>query len=430
MARKKFRNSGRLIPSSERSFQEYLINQPVPQTSRTELIRLVRGGEDTYLELKIKLSNPERIAQEIVALANTAGGTIIFGVTDQLRIEGVRNPELVQDELIRICREEIYPPIVPFLDSIAFDDGRQVVSLNILPKNRPYRTNDGKFYLRIGDEKREATREELSTLIDEVRPLFYENIPLENVDEDDFDDSLLWSFADGFEKSSHPRNGYETENFLKRDLLLAVGNQDNFLPTVAGILLFGKNEKIAEILPRASVAMIRWAGVEGNAELVERKVVHGNLLTLYESILQFIEQYCDLWKHQSKKSKPLDDSPIESRGNYHLYSVKEAVANLLTHRDLALRDIETKISIYDNYIEFINPRRTNGFVPPASRAIRYGITQRINPQISAIFSRREYGINLPRGGLPMILKQSQHFSGKKAELYTTNDAFKLKIYSA
>lgn len=428
MARKKFRNSGRHVSSSKRTFQEYLINQPVPQTSRTELIRLIRGGEDTYLELKIKLSNPERIAQEMVALANTAGGTIIFGVSDQLRIEGVRNPEGVQDELRRICREEIYPPLVPLLDMIAFDDGRRVVALDIDGKNRPYRTRDGKFYLRIGDEKREATREELSALVDETRPLFYENIPLPGLTERDFDDTLLWSFAEAFEKDPLGRNGYETGNFLKKDLLLAVGGREEFLPTVAGVLLFGRNEKIAEALPRASVTVARQTGTGG--ETIERKVLSGNMLTLYESIVGFIETYCDLWKHKSKKSRAPKDGPVEARGNYHLYSIREAVANMLVHRDLALRDIATRVLITDDAIEFVNPRRTQGFVPPASRAIRYGITQRVNPQIAAVFSRREYGVNLPRGGLPMILKQSQHFSGRKAELYTTNDKFKLKIHRA
>ncbi|MGI8542357.1 MAG: AlbA family DNA-binding domain-containing protein [Aridibacter sp.] len=436
MARKKFRNSGRYTSSSEHSFQEYITNQPAPITTRSELIRLIRGGEDTYLELKLKLSNPERIAQEIVALANTAGGTIVFGVTDQLRVEGLRNPESVQDELIKICRQEIYPPLVPYLDTIAFDDGRRIIALDVEGKQRPYRTKAGKFYLRIGDEKREATREELSVLIDENRPLYYENIPLEGLSENDFDDALVWSFAGGFEKDLTGKNGYETRNFLQKDLLLAVGTKDAFLPTVAGILLFGKNEKVAEILPRASVMVNRYSGDDKNSELIERQIFSGNLLTLYESSIKFIEQYCDLWKHKSKKqtadkeADKQDFISVNARGNYHIYSVKEAVANILMHRDLALREIDTEVVIYDNSIEFINPRRTNGFVPPASKAIRYGITQRVNPQIAAIFSRREYGINLPRGGLPMILKQSQHFSGIRAELYTTNDKFKLKILSA
>jgi len=101
------------------------------------LLRLVRGGEDTFLELKVKLSNSEKIAQEIVALANTGGGVIVFGVNDQMRIEGVDDPESVQEELVRICREEIQPPLVPFVDRIAFDSGRRVVALAVEGKRRP-----------------------------------------------------------------------------------------------------------------------------------------------------------------------------------------------------------------------------------------------------------------------------------------------------
>src|SRR5256885_16893249 len=137
MPRRKFRHSQRFESSNESSFQEYLLNQPGPTTTRTELLRLIRGGEDTYLELKVKLSNVERITQGIVALANTDGGTIIFGVNDQLRIEGVSNPEWVQQELGRICREDIVPPVIPLIDTIAFDSGKRIVALDINGKHRP-----------------------------------------------------------------------------------------------------------------------------------------------------------------------------------------------------------------------------------------------------------------------------------------------------
>src|SRR5207244_11433357 len=102
MARRRFRSNQRHEPSTERSFQEYFLSTPAPQTSRVELLRLIRGGEDTFLELKVKLSNTEKIAQEIVALANTGGGVIIFGVNDQMRIEGVDDAESVQDELVKM----------------------------------------------------------------------------------------------------------------------------------------------------------------------------------------------------------------------------------------------------------------------------------------------------------------------------------------
>ncbi|HSK73373.1 MAG TPA: RNA-binding domain-containing protein [Pyrinomonadaceae bacterium] len=427
MPRRKFRHSQRFESPSERSFQEYLLNQPAPQTTRTELLRLIRGGEDSFLEFKVKLSNPEKIAQEIVALANTEGGTMIFGVSDQLRIEGVDNPERVQEELVRICREEIYPPLLPLIDCIAFDSGRRIVALDIEGKRRPYRTREGRFYWRVGSEKREATREELSVWLDEIRPLFYENIPVFGAGENDFDDALLWSFAGAFDEEIAAGYAYQTGEFLKKDLLLAVGNSETFMPTVAAVLLFGKNERIAELVPRSTILAVR---VSGSSQVVEESELTGNLLTTYESAMNFIGRYCDLWKNKPKKSQINKDSPVEARGNYHLYSVREAVANALIHRDLALRDIPTRIFIYDDAIEIINPRRTNGFVPPASRAIRYGITQRINPQIAAIFSKREYGANVPKGGLPMVLRQSRQFSGKRPDIYTSGDEFKLRIYSA
>jgi hypothetical protein len=71
--------------------------------------------------------------------------------------------------------------------------------LDIDPKRRPYRTRDGRFYIRIGAEKREISRGELSVWLDEIRPLAYENVPLAEVVETDFDDALLWSFADAFD---------------------------------------------------------------------------------------------------------------------------------------------------------------------------------------------------------------------------------------
>ncbi len=428
MPRRKFRHSQRFETQADRSHAEYLLSQPAQLTTRTELIRLIRGGEDTYLELKVRLSNSEKITQGIVALANTNGGTIVFGVNDQLRIEGVANPEWVQEELARICREEIVPPITPLIDTIAFDSGKRVVALDVQPRRKPYRTRDGRFYMRFGSEKREVSREQLSMWLDEIRPLGYENIPLFTAEPGDFDDGLLWTFAGAFEEVSPTINLYQTADFLKKDLILAVGVADEFFPTVAAMVLFGKDERVQELFPRSVVTVARYSGDNGGAQLVEKLEIKGNLHTQNEAILRFIERYCDLEKEKPKKSLHLVGSPVAARSTYHVYAVREAVANALIHRDFALRDIPTRVNIYDNFIEIANARRTQGFVPPASRAIRYGITQRLNPQIASIFSRREYGTSVPRGGLPMILQQSERMAGKRAELYTANDEFKLKIY--
>ena len=430
MPRRKFRHSQRFSSPSERSHAEYLIDQPLQQTTRTELLRLIRGGEDTFLELKVKLSNPERIAQGLVALANTNGGTIIFGVNDQLRIEGVGDPEIVRDELVRICRDEVVPPLVPLIDMVAFDSGKRIVAIDVDARNRPYRTRDGRFYMRFGAEKREVAREQISMWLDEIRPLGYENIPLFTSEESDFDDGLLWTFAAGFEDTTPTANLYHTADFLKKDLLLAAGGTDEFFPTVAAVVLFGRNERVAELFARSRVTLARFSGDNGGAQLIEKVDVTGNLLTQQDGILRFIERYCDLVKDRPKKAATDPSLPIRPRARYHVYAVREAVANALVHRDFVLRDIATRIFIYDSSIEFINARRTKGFVPPGSRAVRYGIAQRLNPQITSIFNRREYGASVPHGGIPMILKQSERVSGRRAEIYTANDEFKLKIYGS
>ncbi|HSS18817.1 MAG TPA: RNA-binding domain-containing protein [Pyrinomonadaceae bacterium] len=435
MARRRFRSNQRHEPSTERSFQEYYLSTPAPQTSRTELLRLIRGGEDTFLELKVKLSNPEKIAQEIVALANTGGGVIVFGVNDQLRIEGVDNPESVQEELVRICREDIEPPLVPFIDRIAFDSGRRVVALDIEGRRRPYRTSDGRFFLRLGSEKREATREELSSLIDESQPLGLENFPVSDATMADIDEGNLWSFLREFEGDVFEKpgtKGYPTAEVLERDLLLATERAGELVPTVAGLLLFGRNERVKELLPRAAVTATRFAGDTNQSPVVERISIEGNLHTLYESTLRFIKRYCDLWETRPKgaPATETENSPVAARSNYQGGAVCEAIANLLVHRDLALREQTSRVNVFDHSIEFVNPRRTSGFAPIAQKAIRYGVPQRLNPQTAGIFSNPAYGLKLPHGGLPMLLRSSRIFSNRRSELNAINDEFRLRLHGS
>lgn len=435
MARRRFRSNQRHEPKTERSFQEYVLSTPAPQTSRTELLRLVRGGEDTFLELKVKLSNPEKIAQEIIALANTGGGVIVFGVNDQMRIEGVEDPETVQDELARICREEVQPSIVPFIDRIAFDNGRRVVALDIEGRRRPYHTREGRFYIRVGSEKREASREELSALLDEARPVRFENVAALGSTMADIDEGLMWSYVrefdgDAFDETS--QNGYPTKAVLEKDLLLTAIVAAEPVPSVAGLLLFGRDARVAELLPRSNVVATRYAGDSIQAPVIERVQLSGNLFTLFEASLRFITRYCDLWETKPRVFPGTDvtNSPVAARANYHRGALAEAIANMLIHRDLALRDQATRLQILDRTLEFVNPRRSAGFSPVAQKAIRYGIPQRLNPQTHAIFNSPAYGLKLSLGGLPALQREARRFSNRRVEIVAFNDEFRLRMFGA
>ncbi|HEX3086234.1 MAG TPA: RNA-binding domain-containing protein [Pyrinomonadaceae bacterium] len=430
MARKRFRSSQRNEPVTDRSFQEYLYQTAAPLTTRTELMRLVRGGEDTYLELKVKLSNSERIAQGIVALANTGGGTMVFGVNDQMRVEGIDHPEEVQDELVRICREEIIPPLIPFIDRIAFDNGRRIVALDIDGKRRPYRTRDGRFFIRVGENKRETSPEELSSLLDDARPLLYEDIPVTRATLGDIDEAHLWSFMRAFEGGAFDESsarGYPTSEILERYFALAVKSQDEITPSVAGIVLFGRDESVAKLLPRTSIVATRFSGDNVQAPVIERLELHGNLATLYESAQGFVRRYCDLWDTRPSRVAA-EAAPVVARANYHRGVIGEAIANALIHRDLVVRDVTTRLHIFDHAIEIVNPRRSAGFAPQALKSIRFGVQQRLNPRTSSVFSNSAYGLQLVRGGLPAMLRAARAFSNRLPEIVAFNDEFRLRIH--
>ena len=121
-----------------------------------------------------------------------------------------------------------------------------------------------------GAEKREASREELSALLDEARPVRYENLPVIGAELADIDEAHLWSFIREFEGDAfeNGRDGgsYATGEVLARDLLLATtvsangGGGSEAMPTVAGILLFGRDVRVTELLPRSSITAVRFAG--------------------------------------------------------------------------------------------------------------------------------------------------------------------------
>ena len=149
MARKRFNNyqRPRQSPGSERSYHAYQLDVAAPITSRAELVRMLRAGEDTYLELKVRFSNIEKLIAEIIALANTAGGAIVFGVNDQLRVEGVEDLESIEEQLREICAQQIQPPVFPYINKVAFDSGRRVVILEVETGNRPHRTGADTVFL-------------------------------------------------------------------------------------------------------------------------------------------------------------------------------------------------------------------------------------------------------------------------------------------
>ena len=58
-----------------------------------ELKKLVLNGESQFLEFKKKADHPEKIVREMVAFANSEGGTLLIGVDDRGNISGLPFPD-------------------------------------------------------------------------------------------------------------------------------------------------------------------------------------------------------------------------------------------------------------------------------------------------------------------------------------------------
>ena len=211
---------------------------------------------------------------------------------------------------------------------------------------------------------------------------------------------------------------------------MATNSRDDIVPMVASLLLFGRDESVARLLPRAAMIATRFGGDTAQAPVIERVELHGNLATIYESALRFTSRYADLQDTRPNRlsAAVVEDAPVPARANYHRGAVAEAIANALTQRDLALRDITTRLNIFDRGIEIANPRRSAGFAPTALKAIRYGVPQRLNPQIAAMFTSPAYCLALPTGGLPMLLREARAFSNRLPEILAFNDEFRLRLH--
>lgn len=437
MARKRTNNyqRPRQSPGSERSYYAYQMDIPAPITSRAELTRMLRGGEDTYLELKVRFSNVEKLTAEIIALANTAGGAMIFGVNDQLRIEGVEDPEEIEVQLREICAQQIQPPVFPYLNKVAFDSGRRIVILEVSAENRPHRTLDDRFYLREGSTKREATREELSRLYQESFLTRFEQIPIFNADaERDIDESLFWSYVRGVNPGywGESTKGFPTD-VVMRDMGLSLVINDELYPTIGGMLLFGLNDRVRSLIPRADLVLTRFSGNDLDSPIIERLHLQGNLFRLFDGALNFIKRYIDLWdsrpSRKARESAGANQSPdsfMTGRANYQRNALVEALINSLVHRDWSARDRQARLNIFDESVELINPAQ-NPELPLIS--LRYGVGYAPNPRLKAIFTNQHYGIPVTNGGIPMVYTESGNFAGRFPEGPSiTNGEFRLKIY--
>jgi predicted HTH transcriptional regulator len=129
-----------------------------------ELQRLVAEGEGHHLEFKRKASHPEKIVREMIAFANSEGGTILIGVDDNGVLAGVKYPE---EELLSVreaLQKHVRQSLVYHDSLIALSENSFVLRLDIPPNvKRPLLfwvdSKHQEGYVRVNDMSVKASDE-------------------------------------------------------------------------------------------------------------------------------------------------------------------------------------------------------------------------------------------------------------------------------
>ena len=137
----------------------------VSEMNVKELKNLVRQGEGTSLEFKLKASHPEKIIREMVAFANSKGGKLLVGVGDDKTIPGLKFVDEEEYMLVRAIERNCFPPLRYEIERIAITDERDVLVFNIpKSKEKPHfvhleNEEHRKAYVRVKDRSVQASRE-------------------------------------------------------------------------------------------------------------------------------------------------------------------------------------------------------------------------------------------------------------------------------
>ncbi len=95
-----------------------------------QLKELIQGGESAEVEFKESLSLSEPIGKTVSSFSNANGGTIIIGVTDSGKINGVDIGENTLEQLANRIKQHTDPKIYPSISTVNLN-GNDVVIIEV-----------------------------------------------------------------------------------------------------------------------------------------------------------------------------------------------------------------------------------------------------------------------------------------------------------
>ena len=377
----------------------------------TELRQIVANGEGPTVEFKREFNTA--IDKELVAFANSNGGLVLIGVSDDAVIVGISEDlRRLEERIMGVCRANCRPSLTPEVEVVTID-GENVVVVKIQESDQITTARDI-CYVRAGSTTRRALPEELQRLALKTAPTAFERTPVHNLT---FDDLNLTQMLDYFQKRS-PRatqiNGIRLERLaLGQHFAVALG--DELVPTVAGVLLFGLQPQLGH--PEWGLSAVKFSGVEISDPISDRVDIEGRL----DEMLQEVETF--VLRNMRTAAVFDENNPIRriDLAEYPISAVRESVVNALAHRDYS-QPARVNLRIYDDRLELTNPGPLPARLNLDELIYQGGISFPRNPIIAGVM--REWGFMEQVGrGLVHIRRQMQELGSEEPQFKSTDVGF-------
>ena len=80
------------------------------------LLLEIQKGESQTLEFKEQLPKGQQVAKTLIAFANTSGGKLVVGVSDDRQLVGIQDDIFeLQDQITSMINELCMPNILPYI---------------------------------------------------------------------------------------------------------------------------------------------------------------------------------------------------------------------------------------------------------------------------------------------------------------------------
>jgi len=376
-----------------------------------ELRERILNGEDLHTEFKEKLTDNEEFSKSLVCFANTDGGQIIIGVSDDGEIVGLGKREL--DDTIRriddIAFNRCAPPCTVVIETLVVDE-KNLIVVNV-PKGdqRPYRTGKGLHYIRSANRCRQASREELLRLFQATESIYYDEIEISRASLKDIDTDYAKIFLERY--FAFKVEDKDLIRFLINTKILSKNEQ----PNLAGILFFGENPQF--YLPNARITAAYINGYDISIPPSDKKDFEGKIHQMLEDSMRFLKSYIKE-KHIIRGIEPENYPEIEDS------VLREALVNAVAHRDYTI-SAPIRILIFSNRIEFRTPGKLPNTVTIENIKIGGAHVLR-NPTIYNLLGKMGLVTDIG-SGIKRIIESVKKTVGKEVKLEVTDSEFVLTI---